>query len=69
MGQQRMRDELDEHVKIAQNSIETALQKLHDDTGLVPVAVHFEVVDVRTFQQYGKGQFILVSNVHVQANT
>jgi hypothetical protein len=69
MSEQRLRDRLNEHVNAAQNSIQLALQKLHDDTGLIPSAVHFDAVDVRTIEQWGKEKAILISNVDVRANT
>ena len=69
MSQKSLRSELNHHVGIAQTSIKDALQKLHDDTGLIPISVDFDAIDVRTFEQHEKEKAILIASVDIRANT
>lgn len=65
-----LRDQINEKVKKAEESIRLALQKFHDETGMTPTAVNFEPLDVRTVEEYDKGEnAILIANVEVIANT
>lgn len=64
-----LKDQIDSEVKKAEESIQKALQDLHESIGLIPVSVNFDSVDIRTMEEYGKHKRVLISNVEVIANT
>jgi len=64
-----LKDQIDKKVKEAENKVAEALQKLHNETGLIPTQINFDVLDVRTVEQYGKENAVIISNVEVLANT
>jgi hypothetical protein len=68
-GEMSLRDQVHLEVRKAEETIKAALQKLHDDTGLIPVEVYFKPIYVSTFEQYGKEKAIMISCVDIRANT
>lgn len=55
-----MRKELEDQTQIAQRKISEALQSFHDATGLIPTAIDFDMVDVRTNEDLGSGKRAVV---------
>jgi len=64
-----IRDELEKAVTTAQNSIAAILQKFHNETGMIPVEINFQPLDVRTMEDFGKSKRVIISNVELRANT
>ena len=64
-----LRDQVKQHVQEAQESIRLTLQKLNEDTGLIPESLTFDAIDVSTIEDHGIRRVIMISNVYVRANT
>ena len=64
-----IRDMLEDATAKAENEIKESLQKFHDDTGMIPSCVSFEVVDIKTCSSDEPRKVMLVNFVNVTAHT
>jgi len=62
-------DMLEDATTKAENEIRETLQKFHNETGMIPGCVSFEVIDVKTCSPDEPRKVILVSSVNVTAHT
>ena len=65
-----MRQQLEEQTRIAENKIREALEQFHFVTGLVPQAIDFEMVDIRTMEDHANGKrAVSVGELNLRAST
>lgn len=64
-----LNEELQKEVQKTQEAIRNELQSFHNRTGLIPVSVDFETIDIREQADSGQRKRILVEGVDLKANT
>jgi len=63
------RQEINEKMQETKESIQMALQRLHNETGLIPVKINFKSLKMQTGDQYiKKVSTILIVDVEITAN-
>jgi len=66
---QQLRASIEANLEQAQREIQDTLQRFHDATGLIPIRMEFDCIDVRCVTDGDKEKCILVSNLRLHANT
>jgi len=63
------RQEVDKKMQKAKDSIQVILQRLHNETGLIPIEINFKSLNTQTGKQYNeKVNAIVIRHVEITAN-
>jgi hypothetical protein len=65
-----LKEQINKHVKEAEDKITKALQILHNETGLIPTQVKFSAMDIREMEDFNEGvKPVIITSVYIKANT
>ena len=64
-----LRQEIDKKMNETKESIRAVLQRLHNETGLIPIEINFKSLNTQTGKQYNeKVNAIVIRHVEITAN-